>query len=92
MTSQILTIRRILEGIRTKNLQATLLFVDFTKAFDSIHREKLEQILLAYSPLANAPAQPYCIVWDELPRALVSMTTHTKRNICALITQATFPH
>ena len=26
----------------------TLLFVDFTKAFDSIHKEKMEQILLAY--------------------------------------------
>ena len=49
MTSQILTIRRILEGVRAKNLQATLLFVDFTKAFDSIHRRKMEQILLAYS-------------------------------------------
>ena len=47
-TSQILTIRRILEGLRAKNLQATLLFVDFTKAFDSIHRGKMEQILLAY--------------------------------------------
>ena len=39
---------KILEGIRAKNLQATLLFVDFTKAFDSIHRGKMEQILLAY--------------------------------------------
>ena len=48
-TLQILTIRRILEGVRGKNLQATLLFVDFTKAFDSIHRGKMEQILLAYS-------------------------------------------
>ena len=48
-TSQILTIRRILEGVRVKNLQATLLFVDFTKAFDSIHRGKMELILLAYS-------------------------------------------
>ena len=48
-TSQILTIRRILEGVRAKNLQATWIFVDFTKAFDSIHREKMEQILLAYS-------------------------------------------
>ena len=46
-TSQILTIRRILEGVRAKNLQATILFVDFTKAFDSIHRGKVEQILLA---------------------------------------------
>ena len=48
-TSQILTILRILEGVRAKNIQATLLFVDFTKAFDSIHRGKMEQILLAYS-------------------------------------------
>ena len=47
-TSQILTIRRILEGVRAKNLQATLIFVDFTKAFDSIHRGKMEQIILAY--------------------------------------------
>ena len=47
-TSQILTIRRILEGVRAKKLQATSLFVDFTKAFDSIHRGKIEQILLAY--------------------------------------------
>ena len=47
-TSQILTIRRILEGVWAKNLQATLLFVDFTKAFNSIHRGKMEQILLAY--------------------------------------------
>ena len=37
-TSQILTIRRILEGVRAKNLQATILFIDFTK----------EQIQLAY--------------------------------------------
>ena len=47
-TSQILTIRRILEGVRAKNLLATILFVDFTKAFDSILRGKMEQILLSY--------------------------------------------
>ena len=47
-TSKILTIRRILDGVRAKNLQATLLFVDFTKAFDSIQRGKMEQILLVY--------------------------------------------
>ena len=46
--SEILTIRRILEGGRAKSLQATLLSADFTKAFDSIHRGKVEQILLAY--------------------------------------------
>ena len=32
-----------------KNLEATLLFVDFSQAFHSIHREKMEQILLANS-------------------------------------------
>ena len=37
-TSQILTIRRILEGVRLKNLQETISFVDFTNAFDSIHK------------------------------------------------------
>ena len=46
--SQILTIHWILEGVRAKNLQATILFVDFTKAFDPIHRGKMEQILLTY--------------------------------------------
>ena len=48
MTSQNLTIRGILEGVWAKNLVATILFVDFTKAFDSIERGKMEQILLAY--------------------------------------------
>ena len=47
-TSQILILRKILEGARAKNLQATILFVDFTKAFDSIHRGKMEQIPLIY--------------------------------------------
>ena len=45
---QILTIRRIIEGVKAKNLKAVLLFVDFSKAFDSIHRRKLEEIMLAY--------------------------------------------
>ena len=45
---QILTVRRIIEGVRAKNLQAVLLFVDFSKAFDSIHRGKMKEILLAY--------------------------------------------
>ena len=36
------TIRRIHEGVRAKILQATILFVDFTKAFDFLLRGKLE--------------------------------------------------
>ena len=51
MTSHFLTIHWIIEGVHTKNLKATLLFIDFSKAFDSIHRGKMEQILLAYDLL-----------------------------------------
>ena len=47
-TSQILTIRRILEGVLEKNLEATISFVDFSKAFGSIHRGKMGKVLLAY--------------------------------------------
>ena len=38
---------QIIKEVHIKNLKATLLFIDFSKAFDSIHRGKTEQILLA---------------------------------------------
>ena len=62
--SQIWTIRRILEGVQTKNLQATILIVDFTKAFDSIHRGKMEQILLAYSLPKETVAAIMILYWN----------------------------
>ena len=43
---EILTIHQIPEGAYAKNLEVTILFVNFSKAFDSIHRGKMEQILL----------------------------------------------
>ena len=46
--AQILALRRLIEGIKSHNLPAVLTFVDFRKAFDSIHRGKLMDILLAY--------------------------------------------
>ena len=45
--AQILTKRWIIEGVRAKNLETTLLFVDFSNAIDSKHWRKMEQILLA---------------------------------------------
>ena len=57
-----LTIRRILEGIHAKNLQATILFVDFTTAFVSIHRRKMKQILLAYG-LPKETVAAIMILW-----------------------------
>ena len=49
------TTSRILEGVRSKNLHATILFADFTKAFDSIHRWSK-----FFSPTAyqKKPSQP----------------------------------
>ena len=46
--SHILTLRRILEGARAKNLSAVMVFIDFRKAFDSVDRDTLMKILLAY--------------------------------------------
>ena len=38
-TGKILTIRRILEGVKSKNLPLTLLFIDISKAFDTLNRK-----------------------------------------------------
>ena len=48
ITSHILTIRRILEGVCAKNLEATISFVNFSKNFDCVQKGKMEQILLTY--------------------------------------------
>ena len=47
-TSHILALRRLMEGARSRNLPAVLLFIDFRKAFDSIHRGTMLKILRAY--------------------------------------------
>ena len=46
--AQILKLRRIIEAIRARYLPAVIAFIDFRKAFDSINRRKLLQILKAY--------------------------------------------
>ena len=67
MMSQILTICKILEGVPTK----TILFVNFTKAFDSIHRGKMEQILLA------------CGLPKETVTAIMILYRNTKVKVCS---------
>lgn len=64
-TSQILTIRRLIEGIKSKNLESVLVFVDFKKAFDSVDRKKLIKILRAYG------------IPEKLVQAIAVMYTNT---------------
>ena len=47
-SSQILTIRRLFEGVKSLNLPAVLLFVNFSKAFDSIDRKNMKHTLKNY--------------------------------------------
>ena len=46
--NHVLAGQRLVEGGRSKNLLAVLVFIDFSKAFDSIDRKKMLQILSAY--------------------------------------------
>ena len=71
MTSQILTIHWILEGVCAKNLEATILFVNFAKAFDSIYKGKMEQILLAYG------------LPEETIVAIMMLHRNTKVKVCS---------
>ena len=41
--TQIIALRRILEGVKEMKLSAVITFTDFKKAFDSVHRGKIVQ-------------------------------------------------
>ena len=45
---QILVLRRLIEGVKSRKLPAVLTFIDFKKAFDSVHRGKIIKILETY--------------------------------------------
>ena len=45
-SSHILALRRIIEGVKQNKLPAVITFVDFRKAFDSVHRAKMMKILM----------------------------------------------
>ena len=67
--TQILALRRIIEEVRKNNLTAVLCFIDFKKAFDSIHRGKMIRILEAYGVPPN------------LLRAIGTMYTGTRARV-----------
>ena len=66
---QILALRRLLEGAKDKNLSCIMTFIDFRKAFDSIHRGKLMDILRAYGipeKMVTAIAATYSETWAKV--------------------------
>ena len=46
--SQILALRRIVEELKNYQKEAAIVFIDFKKAFDSVNRVKMFDILSAY--------------------------------------------
>ncbi|KAJ4927670.1 hypothetical protein JOQ06_015475 [Pogonophryne albipinna] len=51
--AQILALRRMIEEVKKDNLTAVLCFIDFKKAFDSIHRSTMVKILEVYGVPPN---------------------------------------
>ena len=45
---QILALRRLIEGVKDNNIDAIFIFIDFKKAFDTMHLGKILLILKAY--------------------------------------------
>ena len=70
--SRIFTINLILEGVHAKNIETTISFVNFTKAFDSVYRIDMEQILLAYA------------LSKETVATIMMLYGNTKVNACSL--------
>ena len=49
----ILKLRRLIEGVKSKNRTAVIEFVDFKKASDSVHKGNMFRILKAYGTPPN---------------------------------------
>ena len=47
-SAHISALRRLIEGVKSHEKKAIILFVDFKKAFDSVHRGKMMKIFKAY--------------------------------------------
>jgi exonuclease III len=67
--AQILALRRIIEEMNNGNKELTIVFVDFKKAFDSIHREVMFEILGLYG------------IPEKIINAIKALYTNTKAKV-----------
>ena len=67
--AQILALRRIIEEMKFGNKELTIVFVDFKKAFDSINREVMFEILGLYG------------IPDKIIKAIKALYTNTKSRV-----------
>jgi hypothetical protein len=67
--AQILALRRIVEEMNNGNKELTIVFVDFKKAFDSIHREVMFEILGLYG------------IPEKIINAIKALYTNTKAKV-----------
>ncbi|GFS09499.1 LINE-1 reverse transcriptase homolog [Elysia marginata] len=57
IVAQMLTLRRVIDGVKANILPAIIIFIDFKKAFDSIHKAKMVRTLKAYGIPHLQPAE-----------------------------------
>jgi exonuclease III len=65
----VLATRLLVDRCKTRQMNAVLVFIDFTKAFDSINRNAIQQILLMYH------------IPDVLVKAIMAMYTDTQSRV-----------
>ena len=71
LVSQVLSLRRIIEGLKSNNLSAIITFVDFKKAFDSINREIMFKMLAAYG-IPQSIVDAIAIIYDNVRAKVLS--------------------
>ena len=85
--SQILALRRIIEEISHCNRDVALVFIDFSKAFDSVDREMMFKILALYG-IPAALIDAIKILYTDTSATVLSPDGETEAfDICAGILQ-----
>ena len=76
-TSHILALRRLIEGVKSHNLKAIIIFVDFKKAFDSINRVTMLHILEAYG-IPEVIIQTIALTYKDTHAKVITPDGETK--------------